>query len=108
MKNSTRRFIKWGALILELYALFVIYNLLMLPFPFNVRLAPMGIAAVVAGAFAYLSGSQCKKSAKAPRLSFRQIVSTPPVLIWALALVFPVIAVVEKIGYFLHTKEWGI
>jgi len=86
MKISATRWVKWGAFVVELYVLFVLYTcVFMVPFPYNEKLGIIGGAMAVSGAFAVLSSSMWKDSEHDPRPSLWKIPTKPPFGLWAFA-----------------------
>jgi hypothetical protein len=107
MRKSTRGFLRWGALVLEVYSLFVLYSgAFMVPFPYNERLGLIGGAAAVSLSFGVLSSFLWEGSHKSPRPAFRQIALEPPLVLWAIAVIPPTIAAGSEIFRYAETGKW--
>jgi hypothetical protein len=108
MKDSTRGLVRWGALALEAYSLFVLYNgTFMVPGPYNERLGLIAGVAVISLAFAWLCSSYWENSTAGSRRMTMRIVSKPPFILWFLAAVPPAITVGFEIFTYYQTGRWG-
>ena len=107
MKNSPRGFLRWGALALELFSLFVLYNAaFMVPFPYSERIGMIAAAAGVSLFFAGVSSFHWDWESRQPRPPTWKIVLAPPVILWAVAVIPPALGLGSVILGYEQTGMW--
>lgn len=109
MRKSMTGFLRWGALLLQCFVLFILYgDAFMFPGPFNAgAIGLMAVLAAVSLMLAVVSSAFWDRPYLQPPPPIWQIAFKPPMVLWALAVIPPAIRTVSAVSEYYQTGKWS-